>query len=252
VTAPLLAAAGLAKRFGAQIAVADLDLEVAPGEIVGLAGRNGAGKSTTLGMLAGIVPPDSGSVTLSGERLTRDRRELRRSIGLVPQEAAVYPELSADENLACFGGLYGLSGAALRRRGDEVLDLVGLTAVAQRPAGQLSGGMRRRLSLAVALLHRPRLLLLDEPGVGLDLEFRPRLAEIVRSLTRDGGAAVWSAHDLAGAEAVWSSVVVLDRGRVVAHESVRELVPAGGAAVPQPAALEVALRALLQTDGSGP
>jgi ABC-2 type transport system ATP-binding protein len=242
-------ATGLVKRFGGQVAVAELDLGVGAGEVLGLAGRNGAGKSTTLALLAGALEPDAGHITLAGEPFTRRRPELRRVIGLVPQEAAVYPELSPRDNLACFGGLYGLSGAALRRRSDELLEITGLTALADAPAARLSGGMRRRLSLAAGVLHRPRLLLLDEPTAGLDLEFRPRLAEVVRALAREGTAVVWAGHDLAELEQVWDTVVVLDRGRAVARTTVAGLVGRSGAADEPPATLEAAVGELLRAVG---
>jgi len=249
VTRPLLVASGLVKRFGEQVAIAGLDLAVAAGEVLGVAGRNGAGKSTTLAMLAGALAPDAGRITLEGEPLTRSRPEQRRVIGLVPQEAAVYPELSPRDNLACFGGLFGLSGAALRRRSDELLETTGLAALADAPAARLSGGMRRRLSLAAGVLHRPRLLLLDEPTAGLDLEFRPRLAAIVRELARDGTAVVWAGHDLAELERVWDTVVVLDRGRAVARTTVAGLVNGPGGSAAPPATLEAAVGALLHAGG---
>ncbi len=220
MSAPFVVAAGVGKRYGALAAVAELDLAVAAGEVLGVAGRNAAGKSTALAILAGVVEPDSGTVTVAGERLTRRRPALRRLVGFQPQEPAVYPDLTARDNLACFGGLYGLGAGELRRRVDELLDLTGLAAERRRPVRQLSGGMRRRLSFAASVLHRPRFLVLDEPAAGLDAEFRPVLSEIVRGMARDGAAVVWASHELAEASAAWDGIAVLERGRLLARDTV--------------------------------
>lgn len=164
----MLSISHLQKRFGERIAVDDVSFEVAPGETIGLLGPNGAGKTTTLSLISGLAQPDSGSVSFQGQFLDHDANQLKRRIGLVPQDLALYDELSAWANLELFGGLFGLSGRALADRVNSALELVGLADRRADRVKSFSGGMKRRLNIAGALLHDPDLILLDEPTVGVD------------------------------------------------------------------------------------
>ncbi|MGH7130101.1 MAG: ABC transporter ATP-binding protein, partial [Planctomycetaceae bacterium] len=165
---PLLSVRDLRKSYDGIKAVDGVSFHVAAGEIFGLLGPNGAGKSTTMMIIAGLLRPDAGEIALDGETFDPRRLDLRSMLGVVPQDLALYPELTAQENLSFFGRLYGLKGAKLKDRVDGVLQRVGLTDRARDRAGTYSGGMKRRLNFAIGLLHRPRLLILDEPTVGVD------------------------------------------------------------------------------------
>ncbi len=187
--APPILVDGLRKSYGAQLALGDVSFEVAAGEIVGLLGPNGAGKSTTLGILATLLRFDAGRVAVAGHALPAGAAPARRALGLVPQQVAVYPTLGARENLRFFARAFGLGRREAARRADATLDLAGLAARADEPVARLSGGMRRRLNLACGMLHRPAVLLLDEPVVGVDPQSRERIFEAIETLAR-GGAAV--------------------------------------------------------------
>ena len=215
--APLLDAQGLTKTYpgAAQPALGGLDLQVAPGEILGLLGPNGAGKTTAVSILCALLRPDAGSVVIGGVDALRHARRVRPLIGLVPQEIALYPALSARENLTFFGRLYGLSGALLRERVDEGLALVGLAEQADRPLSSYSGGMKRRTNLAAGILHRPQLLFLDEPTVGIDPQSRNMILENLKRL-RDGGMAmIYTTHYLEEAAQLCDRVMVVDHGRML-------------------------------------
>jgi len=214
----------LVKRYGSHVALADVAFTVAPGEIVGLLGPNGAGKSTTLGVLATLLPFDDGRVAVGGHELPRGAVAARRAVGFVPQQVAVYPTLGARENLAFFARALGLRGDAARRAIADTLATVGLAGRAEEPAVQLSGGMRRRLNLACGILHRPPVLLLDEPVVGVDPQSREHIFAAIQALARDGAAIVYSTHQMDEAERLCGRVVLLDRGRVVAAGTPAELV----------------------------
>ena len=170
----------LHKRYGRIVALERITLQVFEGEMFGLLGPNGAGKTTLLSILSCQLRQTAGEARILGRRLSRSDKELRRLIGIVPQEIAVYRELSARENLLFFGQLYGLAGSLLRERAAEILTAIGLTDRADDPVGTFSGGMQRRLNLACGLLHRPRVLLLDEPTVGVDPQSRERIFAAVR------------------------------------------------------------------------
>jgi len=180
----ILVAHSLVKKFGDLTAVDGVGLAIAPGETYGLLGPNGAGKTTTISMICGLLEPDSGSVQVVGEEISTNSTRGRAFIGLVPQELAIYPDLTAEENLQFFGRLYGMTGARLQSRVDEILEVIGLQERRDDPTKEYSGGMKRRLNIGIGLLHEPRLLILDEPTVGVDPQSRNAILESVESLSR--------------------------------------------------------------------
>ena len=226
--APPILVDGLHKRYGAQLALCGVSFEAAAGEIVGLLGPNGAGKSTTLGVLATLLRFDAGRVAVAGHALPAGAARARRALGLVPQQVAVYPTLGAHENLRFFARALGLGGREAARSAAAALDLVGLAARADEPVARLSGGMRRRLNLACGILHRPAVLLLDEPVVGVDPQSRERIFEAIETLARAGAAVLYSTHQMEEAERLCARVVLLDAGRVVAAGTPAALVAGAG------------------------
>jgi ABC-2 type transport system ATP-binding protein len=210
-------------RYGTFVAVENLCLEVQHGEIFGLLGPNGCGKSTTLSAIAGALRPSAGEIRLAGLREMDDPLAYRRRIGLVPQELALFDELTAEQNLLFFGRLYGLAGRSLRQRVAEVLDFVRLSEHARRRAGTFSGGMQRRLNLACALLHEPVLLLLDEPTVGLDIQAREAVFATLRDLRDRGCGMVFTTHHLEEAESLCDRIAIMDQGRLIAQGTLAEL-----------------------------
>jgi ABC-2 type transport system ATP-binding protein len=213
----------LHKRFGDRVAVDDVSFEVGAGETVGLLGPNGAGKTTTLSMMSGLGKPDTGSVSFNGQVVRQDADDLKRRVGLVPQDLALYDELSAWANLELFGGLYGLAGTELARRADDVLVLVGLENRRHDLVKEFSGGMKRRLNIAGALLHDPELILLDEPTVGVDPQSRNAIFENLEELKRRGKTLVYTTHYMEEAERLCDRIVIVDHGKVVANDTVRGL-----------------------------
>ena len=219
----MLSAENLQKSYGERVAVAGVSLQVARGEILGLLGPNGAGKSTTVGMMAGLVAPDSGSVAVNGQSLRDHAAACKRSIGLVPQDLALYEDLAASANLQLFGSLYGLRGAALRRSAAAALDAVGLGDRAREQPRTFSGGMKRRLNIAAALVHNPDVLLLDEPTAGVDPQSRNAIFENLARLKREGKALVYTTHYMEEAERLADRIVIIDHGKVVASGTLSEL-----------------------------
>jgi ABC-2 type transport system ATP-binding protein len=213
----------LSKRFGALQAVDRISFEVSQGELFGFLGPNGAGKTTTISMISGLLRPDEGSVTIGEYDLWNSPRQAKRCIGLVPQEIALYEEFSARENLMFWGGLYDLSRAELKKGIDEILQRVGLAERAREPVSRFSGGMKRRLNLAAGLVHRPRVLLLDEPTVGIDPQARNAILEIIRDIARQGTTIVFTTHHLEEAEKLCDRIAIMDHGRILQTGSVREL-----------------------------
>jgi ABC-2 type transport system ATP-binding protein len=220
---PLLEVRDLRKRYGAQLALDGVSFEVAPGEVFGLLGPNGAGKTTLMSIVAGLLAPTGGEVRLHGQLFTRARKDLRRLIGIVPQDLAIYPELSGRENLRFFGQLYGLGGHALEKRVDDVLAAVALADRADDRAGTFSGGMKRRLNLGAALVHGPALLLLDEPTTGVDPQSRNHIFEEVRRLSAAGLAIIYTSHYMEEVQALCPRLGIIDQGRLVACDSLETL-----------------------------
>ena len=221
----LLQVENLRKSYGSHVAVQDVSFSLDQGEVFGLLGPNGAGKSTTMMMLAGLLLPDSGTIRLGSEGTVYDARnpEHRRQLGVVPQDLAIYPELNAVENLRFFGGIYGMSGATLQRRIDDVLSRVGLTGDAHRASHEYSGGMKRRLNFGVALLHSPKLLILDEPTVGVDPQSRSHMMDTVRNVSAEGVAVIYASHYMEEVQAICERVAIIDHGQMLACDSLSTL-----------------------------
>jgi ABC-2 type transport system ATP-binding protein len=217
---------GLGKDYGARTAVAAIDLDAARGECLGLLGPNGAGKTTTISMACGVLTPTRGTVAIAGIDLAREPFAAKAKLGLVPQELAIYEELSGLQNLSYFGALYGLRGAALAERIDWALGVVGLRDRAGDLVKRYSGGMKRRLNLAAGLLHRPELLVLDEPTVGVDPQSRNHIFETVRRLRQDGMTVIYTTHYMEEVEALCDRVAIIDAGAIVATGTIAELVAA--------------------------
>jgi ABC-2 type transport system ATP-binding protein len=223
MTAPLLEVHDLRKCYGPLTALDRVGFGVEEGEMFGLLGPNGAGKTTLLSIVSGLLQPTSGEVRVQGRALRPADRDARRAIGIVPQELALYGELSARENLFFFGELYGVRGSELRRRADEVLAATGLADRADGRAETFSGGMKRRLNLGIALMHRPRLLLLDEPTVGVDPQSRNHIFEEVRRLNREGVTVVYTSHYMEEVQALCRRVGIIDHGRLAACDTLPNL-----------------------------
>ncbi|WP_083842800.1 ABC transporter ATP-binding protein [Schlesneria paludicola] len=213
----------LRKSYGQHLAVKDVSFSLESGEVLGLLGPNGAGKSTTMMMVAGLLSPTSGEILFHGQPFNGRNHDQRRLLGVVPQEYAIYQELNAIENLMFFGKLYGLRGKALKARCDEVLDQIGLVESAHRPSGNYSGGMKRRLNFGVAIMHRPRILILDEPTVGVDPQSRSHLMDCVRLQAKDGVGIIYASHYMEEVQSICERVAIVDHGEVLANDSIPNL-----------------------------
>ena len=222
--ADVLVVESLVRRFGDLVAVDDVSFRIAPGETYGLLGPNGAGKTTTISMVAGLIAADAGTVSVVGMPMTPRTTEPRRHVGLVPQELAIYPDLSARENLRFFGRLQGLRGAELDRRAEEVLELIGLTDRAKDRTKEYSGGMKRRLNIGIGLLHKPTLLILDEPTVGVDPQSRNAILQSVEALSVEGMAVLYTTHYMEEAERLCDRIGIIDSGRLQAEGTRQELI----------------------------
>jgi ABC-2 type transport system ATP-binding protein len=219
----LLVADRLAKSFGALRAVDGVSFSVHAGEIYGLLGPNGAGKTTTISMLTGLLRPDAGTVTVDGVPFARDPHKAKAIMGVVPQEIALYEELSARDNLIFWGRIAGLAASAAKERAAELLEGLALTERADDVVKAFSGGMKRRVNLGCALLHRPRLLLLDEPTVGIDPQARLKILEFIRGLRDTGTGVLYTTHYLEEAESLCTRIGIVDHGRMLAEGTLREL-----------------------------
>ena len=211
------------KSYGARQAVKGISFSLRAGETLGLLGPNGAGKTTTVSMIAGLITPDSGEVKLDGRSLAGDTDPLKARIGLVPQDLALFEDLSARENLFLFGALYGLQGAAMAGAIAETLSFTGLTDRAKDKVKTFSGGMKRRLNLAAALLHDPDLIILDEPTVGVDPQSRNAIFEGLEILKARGKTLLYTTHYMEEAERLCDRIVIVDHGEVIADDTVAGL-----------------------------
>ncbi len=212
------------KRFDELVAVNDVSMHIAEGETFGLLGPNGAGKTTSISMIAGLLEPDSGDVEVDGTAITTHTTAGKGNIGLVPQDLAIYPDLTATENLRFFGKLYGEKGRELETRVEETLEVIGLTDRKDDLVKEYSGGMKRRLNIGIGLLHRPRLLILDEPTVGVDPQSRNAILESVEHLSDEGMAVLYTTHYMEEAERLCDRVAIIDDGVIKAEGTRRELV----------------------------
>lgn len=220
----MLETTNLEKRYKDKTVVKDLNLYLDKGESVGLLGPNGAGKSTSISMIASLLPPTSGDVLLHGQSVLKRPGVIRRVLGVVPQEVALYEELSAYENLKFFGQIYRLSGASLELKIQEILELIGLRERQREPVKTYSGGMKRRVNIGASLLHDPELIIMDEPTVGIDPQSRNHILETVRLLNREKGMTVlYTSHYMEEVEQLCSRMYIMDGGRVIASGSKQEL-----------------------------
>lgn len=215
--------AGLVKRFGDVTAVDGVSFDIEQGEIFGLLGPNGAGKTTTISAISCLIAADAGEIRVAGKSADRDSIALRRDLGVVPQEIAIYPTLTAAENLRFWARMYGLSGKQLAEAVDYGLAMAGLEDKAKKRIETFSGGMKRRINIAAGVLHRPKVLLMDEPTVGIDPQSRNHILDTVRELNRDGMTVLYTSHYMEEVETLCDRIAIVDHGRVIANGTLEEL-----------------------------
>lgn len=228
LTGPVLTCTAIRKTFGSLVAVNDVSFHINPGETYGLLGPNGAGKTTVLSLVVGVLEADGGKVVVAGEIMNPKATRTKTAVGYVPQDVAIYPDLSARENLMFFGRLVGLSGRTLKNRAAEVLEIVALSDRAKERTSRFSGGMRRRLNIGIGLMHKPKLLVLDEPTVGVDPQSRNAILESVDAMAAEGMAILYTTHYMEEAERLCDRIGIIDNGKIVAEGTRRELVQEQG------------------------
>lgn len=214
----------LKKNFGDVFAVQGVSFDVQRGEIFSLLGPNGAGKSTTISMLACLLKPTAGDACVMGHSIIHDPTGVRAALGVVPQDIAIYPDLSARENLNFWGKMYGLRGSTLKRRVDEVLEIIGLTDRQKGASGKFSGGMKRRLNIGIALLHKPQVVIMDEPTVGIDPQSRRNILDNVKELNEQGMTVLYTTHYMEEAQELSNHIAIVDKGKVIAYGTHEELI----------------------------
>ena len=231
---PILEVHNLVKKFAERTAVNGVSFSVDEGEVFGLLGPNGAGKTTTISMLTGILAPTSGTGTIGGYDIIQEPLKVKNLIGLVPQDLALYPTLSARANLNFFGSIYGLKGKELRERVEDVLRIVALTERANQAIEKYSGGMKRRVNIAAGLVHQPRLLFLDEPTVGVDPQSRNQIFESVLQLNRERGMSIiYTSHYMEEVELLCNRVAIIDEGQIIALDTIKNLIAMLGGGIIQ-------------------
>ncbi len=213
----------LVKKYGNNIAVDNINLSIDEGEIYGLLGPNGAGKSTTINMLCSLLKPNSGSLKIFGVDVQEHNMDVKKKIGLVPQNIAVYKDFTAYENVKFFGELYGLRGNKLKESVNKALEFVGLLDVAKDQAKSFSGGMVRRLNIACAIVHEPKLIIMDEPTVGIDPQSRNHILNAVKTLNKNGTTIIYTTHYMEEAENLCSKIGIIDKGKIIVEGSTDEL-----------------------------
>jgi ABC-2 type transport system ATP-binding protein len=214
----------LKRGFGDLQAVKGVRFEAHTGEVLSLLGPNGAGKSTTISMLSGLLAPDAGDACIMGHSIRNDGEAAKASLGVVPQEIALYPDLSARENLVFWGKMYGLRGQELQTRVDEVLAVIGLTDRQKDRVGTFSGGMKRRVNIGAALLHHPAVVIMDEPTVGIDPQSRRHILDNVKELNRQGMTVLYTTHYMEEAAELSDHIAIMDQGQVIAYGTHDELI----------------------------
>ncbi len=219
----MLQAKNLQKKFKAKEVVKKINLELGTGESIGLLGPNGAGKSTTISMLSSLMKPTSGTVLWNGTSIEENPQMLRKNLGVVPQEIALYPELTAKENLEFFGRIYGLKGKDLETRVEDVLEKIGLSDRRKDRVKTFSGGMKRRLNIGAALLHKPSFLIMDEPTVGIDPQSRAYILEAVKQLVEEGMTLLYTSHYIEEVELLCEKIYIMDQGEIIASGTKEEL-----------------------------
>jgi len=225
---PMIRAEDLRKRYGDRVALDGVSFTVNAGEVVGLLGPNGAGKTTALSILSGVIAPDSGRASIAKHDLATDPRLARRSLGLVPQSLALYPTLTALENLLFWGRIQGMASSDALTHARTLLDEVGLGDRADDEVNEFSGGMMRRLNIACGMMHFPAAIMLDEPTVGVDPQSRGRIFAVVEAAAQAGGAILYSTHYMEEAERLCNRIVLIDHGKIVAQGTDRELIALAG------------------------
>jgi ABC-2 type transport system ATP-binding protein len=221
---PAIRVEELYRYFDKVKAVDGISFDADRGEIFSLLGPNGAGKSTTISILACLLQPDSGHASVMGHSVTEDPRSVKGAIGVVPQDVALYEDLSARENLIFWGKMYDKRGAPLKKRVDETLDLIGLTERQRERVGKYSGGMKRRVNIAIALLHRPPVIIMDEPTVGIDPQSRRHILDGIKQMNREGTTVLYTTHYMEEAQELSNHIAIMDRGKLIAVGTHRELV----------------------------
>jgi ABC-2 type transport system ATP-binding protein len=214
----------LKKSFGDFQAVQDAGFNADAGEVLSLLGPNGAGKSTTISMLSGLLAPTEGDASIMGHSVTKEPEAAKASLGVVPQDIALYPDLSARENLVFWGKMYGLRGAALKTRVDEVLEVIGLADRQKDHVGKFSGGMKRRVNIGAALLHKPDVIIMDEPTVGIDPQSRRHILDNVKELNQQGMTVLYTTHYMEEAAELSHHIAIMDKGRIIAYGTHDELI----------------------------